>query len=367
MRKKISICVAIYNIKNELLRECIESVLYDKSEDVEIILGDDCSENGCGGICREFAENDSRIIYLRHEKNGGVSKLRNSMADAASGDYIAFIDGDDVVSKYYTQTVRTAAESGFDIIMFEWQRFEKTAPQSLLNNSDLKKLPHNAGIGFSKACLTGAPPEIERYGMKASTPSSVCNKIYKREFLNKNNLRFREGLKKSQDVEFNTRAFNKCETIGYINETLYFYRKNPTSVCNRYSCDISAVINNCIDYDKKNLKTLYNNDKECIRLWQRYKLLHFLIERFSLDIFHSDNPKSAQKRKKDFCVVVDSKMYKDFFESFDYDSYNWNERKLVLKLASKKNFGLLDFMYKRPVSFRIYGRVKKITDTIGKR
>lgn len=361
MEKKLSICVAVYNIGKEYLRQCIESVIGDKSPDIQIILGDDRSENGSSEICAEYAEKDSRIVYIKQEKNGGVSRLRNTMLNSASGEYIGFIDGDDVISDYYVRAMKSAADTGFDIVMFEWQTFEKGVPKSNINGSAVKKLPDEAGKRFSKACLTGAPPGIEAYGIKASTPSSVCNKIYKREFLNQNKLRFRDGLKKSQDVEFNTNAFSKCKTVGYLEETLYFYRKNQTSVCNRYSGDIRSTIKSCMDYDMENLKNLFNGDKECMDLWRRYKLIHFLTVIFSLDIFHPDNPKSKSERKKDFFEVVDSRLYRDFFESFDFEAYNWNERKLILRLASERKFALLDFMYKYPISFKIYGRIKKIT------
>ena len=360
MEKKLSICVAVYNISEEYLRQCIESIIKDKSPDIQIILGDDCSENGSGEICGEYAKKDSRILYIRQEKNGGVSRLRNKMLDSASGEYIGFIDGDDVVSGYCIQAMKTAADTGFDIVMFEWQTFEKNVPKSKLNGSKVKKLPNEAGKRFSGACLTGAPSGIEAYGIKASTPSSVCNKIYKREFINQNNLRFRDGLKKSQDVEFNTNAFSKCKMVGYLEETLYFYRKNQTSVCNRYSGDIRSTIKSCMDYDMENLKNLFNGDKKYMDLWRRYKLIHFLTVIFSLDIFHPDNPKSKSERKKDFLEVVDSRLYRDFFESFDFEAYGWNERKLILNLASRRKFALLDFMYKHPISFKIYGHIKKI-------
>ena len=189
MEKKLSICVAVYNISEEYLRQCIESIIKDKSPDIQIILGDDCSENGSGEICGEYAKNDSRILYIRQEKNGGVSRLRNKMLYSASGEYIGFIDGDDVVSGYCIQAMKTAADTGFDIVMFEWQTFEKNVPKSKLNGSKVKKLPNEAGKRFSGACLTGAPPGIEAYGIKASTPSSVCNKIYKREFINQKGIK----------------------------------------------------------------------------------------------------------------------------------------------------------------------------------
>ena len=366
MQKQIpllSICVAIYNIKEEYLRACIESILHGLSDEAELILGDDCSNEETAAVCCEYANRDCRIKYIRSPKNGGVSYIRNVMINKARGRMLTFIDGDDIVPNGYSATICGAIASSdedYDIIMFKWQRFESTVPNVKTDSNKITALPSDASESFSKACLTGAPPNTEKYGITDSTPSSVCIKAYRHGFLDDNNLRFKVGLKKSQDVEFNTRAFFACRSLGYLPQILYLYRKNPASVTNRYNPNIKKILYDCIECDKSNLKTLYQNDKEIKQLWGKYKLIHYSISFFELGVFHKDNPKKAQERKKDFIDFIQEEPFGVLFKTFDFSSYHWNERRLILKLAARKRFAALNYMYKHPITFRIYGKIKKI-------
>ena len=358
MEKTLSICVAVYNIKEEFLRECIESIAADQSPDIEIILGDDCSENNSGRICMEYEKKDSRIKYICPQKNGGVSTMRNLMIQAAQGKWIVFADGDDAVVASYVKTLKEQASSACDIICFQWQRFSGELPKISDKDEKLTLIDPDACMEFSKACLTGAPPQLEKYGMENSTPSSVCNKAYRREFLTDSGLYFREGMKKAQDVEFNTRAFFCCKKLGYIPKIMYLYRTNPDSICNRYSRDYEKIAEDIMKYDMENLETLFGGDEELRKQWGNYKLLHLIIDNFGLNIFHQKNPKPSKQRRRDFLDFAGREPYKSFFAEFDFDAYHWNERKLILKLAARKQYGILNFMYTFPISFRIYGGLK---------
>ena len=358
VEKALSVCVAIYNIKEEILRECIESLIRDKAENAEIILGDDCSDNGADKICLEYAKKDSRIKYIRPEKNGGVSALRNKMTDAAKGKLITFVDGDDVVSENYIKRISAAADGDWDIVMFGIRGFVRELPPSDDISDGVRTIPNNACMQFSRACLTGEPPHAEDFGIKESTPSSVCIKAYRREFLKENNIRFAENVEKSQDTVFNTKAFFCCRSLGYIPDILYFYRKNPDSICNRYSKNFDKIMSACFECDNKNLNELFGGNTEVRDALYRYKIILIIIDNFKLNIFHRDNPGNKYKRKSEFLEFVGSEPYKSFFENFDFDSYEWRERKLILKLAKNKNFGMLDFMYKYPITFKAYGWIK---------
>ena len=91
----ISIIVPIYNVE-EYLSECIESLLNQTHQLIEIILVDDDSQDNCLGICYQYAEKDNRIIVL-HKKNGGVSSARNAGLKRSTGEYIGFVDADDTI------------------------------------------------------------------------------------------------------------------------------------------------------------------------------------------------------------------------------------------------------------------------------
>lgn len=328
MEKTLSICVAVYNIKEEFLRECIESITADQSPDIEIILGDDCSENNSGRICMEYEKKDSRIKYICPQKNGGVSAMRNLMIQAAEGKWIVFADGDDAVVASYVKTLKEQASSACDIICFQWQRFSGELPKISDKDEKLTLIDPDACMEFSKACLTGAPPQLEKYGMENSTPSSVCNKAYRREFLTDSSLYFREGMKKAQDVEFNPRAFFCCKKLGYIPKIMYLYRTNPDSICNRYSRDYEKIAEDIMKYDMENLETLFGGDEELREQWGNYKLLHLIIDNFGLNIFH------CRVADKSYIVVFHGQKNR-------YDGHTHRHRGDIYRAVCLENHSLL--------------------------
>lgn len=366
----LSVCVAVYNIKEEYLRACVESLVSDKNDAVEILLGDDGSGPETAEVCRKYAENDSRIRYIRQEKNGGVSSIRNIMIKAARGRVITFMDGDDAAAEGYLTCICDAlgkCGTEYDIVMFRWRRFEGAVPQIPAESAEIRRIPPEAARRFSQACLTGEPPHAEDFGIADSTPSSVCIKAYRRGFLIDNGLSFKVGLKKSQDVVFNTRAYFFCKSLGYLPQTLYLYRINPGSVTNRYSADLYDTIRDCIGCDTENMKELFGGDAAVLKKWRMYKLIHYAINNFSLNIFHKDNPKKMRERRKDFLEFIRTEPFGSFFKSFDFSSYDWRERRLILKLASCGRFKTLDIMYRLPLLLKTYGKVGNIFNKIRKR
>ena len=101
MNEKISIIVPVYNVEKYIHR-CLDSIIYQTYENLEIILVDDGSPDGCGKICDEYAKQDSRIKVI-HQKNGGQSKARNEAMKIATGDYFCYVDSDDYINEKYIE------------------------------------------------------------------------------------------------------------------------------------------------------------------------------------------------------------------------------------------------------------------------
>lgn len=93
----ISVIVPVYNVEKYLPR-CIDSILAQTFTDFELILVDDGSPDNCGAICDEYAAKDKRVRVI-HKSNGGVSSARNAGLDAASGEYVTFVDSDDYIAE----------------------------------------------------------------------------------------------------------------------------------------------------------------------------------------------------------------------------------------------------------------------------
>ena len=106
---RISVIIPVYKVE-EYLDRCVQSVLAQTHEDMEVLLVDDGSPDNCGALCDGYAKKDSRVRAI-HRENGGLSAARNTGLDAASGDYILFVDGDDYIAPDMAETLLAALES----------------------------------------------------------------------------------------------------------------------------------------------------------------------------------------------------------------------------------------------------------------
>ena len=99
----VSVIVPVYNVY-PYLRDCVQSVQAQSYQNWELLLVDDGSTDGSETLCDEYAAQDARVRVL-HKKNGGLSDARNAGVDAAKGEYLSFVDGDDWVSPYYIENL----------------------------------------------------------------------------------------------------------------------------------------------------------------------------------------------------------------------------------------------------------------------
>ena len=217
-KNKVSVIVPIYNV-GKYVRKCVESLMNQTYSNLEIILVDDGSTDSSGIICDELSELDDRIIVV-HKKNAGVSSARNTGIDMATGDYICFVDGDDfVISEYVEYMLNLTLEHNADV----------TVSSKVFNNFNDKQFQNN-----KVEVLTGelATEAILCYRL----PIGVYAKIFKRSFLNKENLRFISELVIGEGFNFNTACFQRANKVVVGYRKIYFYRKdNPTSVTTLYS------------------------------------------------------------------------------------------------------------------------------------
>ncbi len=99
----VSVIVPIYKVE-EYLRECVDSIINQTYKNLEIILVDDGSPDNCGEICEEYARNDSRVTVY-HKENGGLSDARNYGMARSHGEYITFVDSDDVIKENFVEAL----------------------------------------------------------------------------------------------------------------------------------------------------------------------------------------------------------------------------------------------------------------------
>ena len=172
----VSVIVPVYKVES-YLRRCLDSIIGQTYTNLEIILVDDGSPDGCPAICDEYAERDKRVVVI-HKENGGLSDARNAGLDIAKGEYVAFVDGDDWIERDYVgYLVRCAAESGGEIVISDYLKTDEPEPQ--------------VHLMLTEGLLHGNR-EIVAAFCKGRYPPNACAKLYKRSLLA--SVRFCKGL-----------------------------------------------------------------------------------------------------------------------------------------------------------------------------
>ena len=221
MALQYSIIIPVYNVEM-YLRECLESVLAQDSQSMwEAILVDDGSTDDSGKICEEYAANDSRFRVI-HKLNGGLASARNAGLDIAQGEYILFLDSDDLWHSDLLSNVDfEISNSKADIIYFHYEKRFET---------------ENKNYGKTIECLyplvTGNTSGEEWLSniKGINLPCTVCAAAFSRVFLNEYHYRFDETIKYGEDHYFSCKAIPKAECIRVIDKVLYTYRQRSGSI-----------------------------------------------------------------------------------------------------------------------------------------
>lgn len=248
MGVKVSVIVPVYNAKTYLDR-CMQHLLSQTLSDIEIILVDDGSTDDSLSICRTYAANANKIggifITVMHQSNQGPAAARNAGLFCAVGKWIAFVDPDDYVSPDYCKASYEYAEkTDADIVMFDAVREKE--PLVLADESMLiEELDHimNLRCAILYPYMLRYSPNLHIKDQYQSTHKSDIaiaapwNKLYKKSFLNDNNLIFPEQLKTLDDMTFNYLAFGCSPKVAYLHRKLYHYCFNKKSITNKYDPD----------------------------------------------------------------------------------------------------------------------------------
>ena len=182
----ISIIVPIYNVE-KYLRKCIDSIIGQTYKDIQIILVNDGSPDGCPQICDEYAEKDSRIIVI-HQVNSGVSVARNAGLKVATGEYIGFVDADDFVAlDMYENMVKVLERDDTDLVICGYDYVDEHG--NVLRAYQEK----DSEIISQKECF-------KRYfDMPPSIRLVIWNKLFKRELFN--DISFPQDIKGAEDAQ----------------------------------------------------------------------------------------------------------------------------------------------------------------------
>lgn len=269
----VSVIIPIFNLQR-YLTECIDSVLGQTYSDLEIILVDDGSTDYSGTICDEYAKRDNRIKVI-HKQNEGLVSARKTGLQASTGQYIAYVDGDDWIEPNMIERLfMTMIHEKVDVVMCG--RFEDTGNLH-------KEVYHGIlpGKYDKKGLLEKVYPRmiVNEFFFEWGLFPGVWDKLFKRECLERYQMAVDERLTMGEDAACTYPCLLNADSIYILKECLYHYRQTPSSMVRS---DIDAMI------QRKHFHILYHSVLDSLRQyadiydltgqWKEY-LLFLMIPR----------------------------------------------------------------------------------------
>lgn len=325
----ISVVIPIYNVEDYIQR-CVESVLNQTINNIEIILVDDGSPDKCPEICDSYQKKDERIKVI-HKKNGGLASARNAGMRIASGKYLFFLDSDDWLELDGLESLYIVAEEQqVDFVKYRairtgWPGMEENAPCMV---EPVRELRHGY---YSKAQIIE-----EVYPRLLATPQLTMGAVvgawgalYNLDFLKKNQIEFYEEVKFSEDLIFSANVVRAANSFYFIDSPgVYHYFFNKKSISKSFregrwdSC--KGLIKFCERDFSDNLEYDFTNELHYLR-W--FCIMLALGERR----FIADN---LQKRKYCQNLLKDSVIKKTKLK-LDIMDVSWKQKIIMILIKCR--------------------------------
>ena len=260
--KKITIVVPIYNVEN-YLAACLDSLINQSVSNYEIILVNDGSTDTSGYICNQYAGKSS-LIKVIHKNNQGVAKARRSGVELAEGEYLLFVDSDDLINSNALKKLGELLDLGdVDLIGFNSGTVIK----------DMIKVPENNPnliVEYNKEEFVSTV--IFEELIKATKASVVWNKLYKTEYVKKYIKNYGESV--LEDYLFNIQYFEHVNKYVYTDDVLYYYRILTDSLSKKYNKNAYGVLKE-IQIKKDTFIKIMKMNSEDVELYNYFWFVNY--------------------------------------------------------------------------------------------
>ncbi len=234
-RPLISVIVPVYNVER-YLSACIDSIINQSYDALEIIVVDDGSTDNSGEICRRYADSDKRV-FLKKQKNGGLSAARNAGLELASGEFIAFVDSDDILHNRCIDTLYALiSEHNADIASVEFLPFFD------------RKIPQISNLANADTHVLNSDDAIEKILYQNILNNSAWGKLFRKELFR--TIRFPEG-KIYEDLASCYKLIEQSKKVVHKRIPLYFYRLRSESITGNFSLrrtDVLDITDEIVEY-----------------------------------------------------------------------------------------------------------------------
>ena len=320
----ISIIVPIYKVE-KYIRQCVESIIAQSYRDLEIILVDDGSPDNCSKICDEYALKDERIKVI-HKENGGLISARQAGLNAATGEYVCFVDGDDWLdSEMYTKIAHAIEETEADCVItqFYYAYENKNVKSEYKLSKPLYLREEIEKEIFPTILFDGV---FYRFGIYPC----CWTKVFKREILLKHLPEVDKRIRMGEDIAFTYPCIFECSSIAFIDEPLYYYRQNPESMTASYDSVLQDIYS--LPYE-----TLVRKSRELGGDLSN-QLPYYLLYLTNFVIRNEANKANPKTKKESNEVIKSLISYKDLESSLsliDNNKLPFHTKLLVSALKAK--------------------------------
>lgn len=300
---KISIIIPVYNVK-EYIKEAIESVINQTYKNIEIIIINDGANDGSEKICDEYSKIDSRIKLI-NQKNMGLSTARNKGLECITGEYIAFLDPDDV---YHPEMIEKAykaiTQKNVDCVICNFISQKTTKQLEKDNINEAKKAIQLSSKTYNKK-------EILKELAEGKVNNSVWNKLYKKELWE--DIRFPDGHV-YEDVQTNIEILNKTTSSYVLDEILVIHRLHNKSITHTFTIDntkdLYKAFYNLERIVKSNIPDIFTKE-QYYNICKR-NLLSFISQYLQSAKFNNKTKETNKLLKKYIAISIRKTQLKNF-------------------------------------------------------
>lgn len=318
MCPSFSVVVPVYNTDENKLLNCVDSILNQSFKAKEIIIIDDGSEEKCAMYCDRLAKKDHSISVI-HKQNNGSAVARNSGIDIATGDYIMFVDSDDVIAYYVLEEAVRILEKydNLDLIIGLVKKYGE------MDYSLLEKKPSNH---ISEIYISSDDEKNKLMDHMIGNTSNVFSfdqgyvgdgpvaRIAKRECLR--NARFSTESMCSDDTIWNMRLVKNCNSIVVIDDIWYSYMLCNTSKTRKFRNNSPMEFQYRINQEKKMVEQLWPMCKRglYIKIWRETTTIGKTF------LFHPDNKNSFVQNYTIFKNAISLPVYKEMLKNIVFET-----------------------------------------------
>lgn len=321
MKIKVSVIVPVYNVE-KFIDKCLNSIVNQTLKEIEIIVVNDGSPDNSQKIIDKYVKKYPEKVQSFIKENGGQGSARNLGIEKAKGEYIGYVDSDDFIEKdMYKKLYNKAKEDNYDIVVcgnYNVSEDYKTKNiDTFINNynTDLEN------IIFGKM--------------------AVWNKIYKKEILVENKLKFKEKVW-YEDLAFTLKAIINSNSFAFINEPLYDYLIREGSTMNnsnvKRNLEIFDAFDDILSYIKHNKKEEYFNKIEFLAIDHIY--ISAIVR-----VLKADADKKIKSETINELICYMNKNFPDY-KNNEYINTLSRNRKIIYKLINLKMYGLINLIFK---------------------